>query len=259
MKIGVLVKSVPNSESSLKVDSSKAWVDEAGINFELNESDGYALEEALLIKERIGADSEVVVISMGTDERGPKIIRECLAKGGDRGIHISENDNFVKDPLVTSEILSKAIADEGFDLILSGLQTDDQGHGQTGVILGEMLGMSTATLAMALEFQDGSLKVKRELESGWFQWVTLPVPASVTIQSGINTPRYPSLRGIMGAKKKEIKTINKADLGVSEEGYQTVKELFTPKKEKQTVMIDGDADKVVSRLIEVFKSEIKVL
>jgi len=259
MKIGVLVKSVPNSESSLKVDGSKTWVEEEGVNFELNESDSYALEEALLIKEKQGGDSEVVVISMGPDDRGPKVIRECLAKGGDRGIHISETDHFVKDPLATSEIFSKAMVDEKFDLVLSGLQTEDQGHGQTGVLLGEMLGMSTATLAMALEIQDAGLRIKRELEAGWFQWITLPFPASVTIQSGINTPRYPSLRGIMGAKKKEIKTIQKSDLGVSGEALQSVRTLFTPQKDKQTIMIDGDVGQIVDKLVDVLKTEIKIL
>lgn len=259
MKICVLVKSIPGSESSLKIDGSKTWIEEAGVNFELNESDGYALEEALLIKEKVGGDSEVVVVSMGPDDRTPRVIRECLAKGGDRGIHIANKDNYVKDPLVVAEIFAKALAEEKFDLILSGLQTEDLGHGQTGVLLGEMLGMSTSTLAMALETQDSSLRIKRELEGGWFQWVTLPFPASITIQSGINNPRYPSLRGIMGAKKKEIKTIQRSDLEVSDEAFQTIRTLYTPEKEKQTVMIDGTVDQVVSRLVDIMKTKIKVL
>ena len=205
MKIAVLVKQVPGSESPLPLNSNQSWLDENGISYVMNECDNYAIEEALQIKEGNG-DGEVVVISLGP-ERVQKVIREGLAKGADRAIHVQIDSDALADPLIIASLLTEAIRDEKFDLILSGLQSDDLGMGQTGIIVGELLDMSTASLAMATELSEGKIKVKRELEAGFFQWVSMSLPASITIQSGLNTPRYPSLKGIMGAKKKEINVV----------------------------------------------------
>jgi electron transfer flavoprotein beta subunit len=162
------------------------------------------------------------------------------------------------DPFATAQVIADVIKDENFDLIFSGLQSDDVGSGQTGVILGEMLGMATATLVMATEIQEGSIKVKRELESGWFQWVSMSTPASITIQSGINQPRYPSLKGIMGAKKKEIKVVDQSTIAAPEK-QQSFANIYLPTADKKTEMIEGNIDQMVSRLIDVLKTEIKVL
>lgn len=259
MKIGVLVKQVAGSESPLRIDSTEKWVEEGSIDFTTNESDSYALEEALQIIERSGGDGEVVVISMGPAERTPKIIREALAKGGNRAIHIQEEAPYETDPFIIASIFAEAVKEEKFDLILSGLQSDDLGSGQTGVILGELLGMSTATLVMGVELLDGKLRAKRELESGWFQWVTLPFPACITIQSGLNQPRYPSLKGIMGAKKKEIKSISKGDVIGSAVPMQGLSTMYLHKAEKRTEMIEGSADQVVDRLVDIFKKDIKAI
>ena len=258
MKIGVLVKQVAGSESPLRIDSSAKWVEEGGIDFTTNESDSYALEEALQIVERSGGDGEVVVISMGPADRTPKVIREALAKGGHRAIHIQEDSPFETDPFVVAGIFAEAVKDENFDLILTGLQSDDLGSGQTGVILGELLGMSTATLVMGVELLGDKLRVKRELESGWFQWVTLPFPACITIQSGLNQPRYPSLKGIMGAKKKEIRAVPKNDLMGDLKPLQEYSNLYLHKAEKRTEMLEGSADEVVEKLVDIFKTQIKV-
>ncbi len=259
MKIGVLIKQVASSESPLRIDSNEKWIDEESVDFATNESDSYALEEALQIIERSGGEGEVVVISMGSAERTPKIIREALAKGGHRAIHIQEEPPYETDPYIIASIFAEAVKDESFDLILTGLQSDDLGSCQTGVILGELVGMSTATLVMGVELQDGKLRVKRELEAGWFQWITLPFPACITIQSGLNKPRYPSLKGIMGAKKKEIKSITKSDIKVSGTPLQEFSKLYLHKAEKRTEMIEGSADQIVDRMIDIFKKEIKVI
>ena len=161
----------------------------------------------------------------------------------------------VIDPLVTASLFAHALKEENFDLIFTGLQSDDLGMGQTGIILGEMLGMATASLAMATELSDGKIKVKRELEAGWFQWVSLTLPASVSIQSGLNTPRYPSLKGIMGAKRKELKVVTPNAIDAT----QSLEKVYLPKSEKQTVMIEGSADQIVEKLVETFRNEIKVL
>ena len=254
MKIAVLVKQVPGSESALPLNNYQNWIEESSVTFVMNPPDNYALEEALLIRERLD-EGEVVVVSMGPD-RVQKVIREGLAKGADRAIHIQESNEVVKDPLLIAKSFSTVLKEENFDLVLSGLQSDDTGMGQTGVLIGEMLGASTATLAIETRLEEGHIKVKRELEAGWFQWVQLPLPASISIQSGLNTPRYPSLKGIMGAKKKEIKCIS-PDLDLKDS--QTIDKVFIPQTSKQTEVIEADLDIVVNRIVEILKSEIKVL
>ena len=252
MKIAVLVKQVPGSESPLNIDSSKKGLDESQVTYITNESDNYAIEEALQICDK-GEEGEVVIISMGP-ERVQKAIREALAKGAHRAIHINTNSSASSDPLVTASALASIMKDEKFDLIFSGLQSDDLGFGQTGVILGEMLEMSTATLAMSTEVADGKIRVKRELESGYFQWITMTLPASISVQSGCNTPRYPSLKGIMGAKKKEITEVQFDEI----DPFQSVKRLYSPSTSKETVMIEGSTENIVEKLVDVLKNEIKI-
>ena len=252
MKIAVLVKQVVGSESALEISQDQKWIDDSSATFVMNPPDNYAIEEAMLIKEKIGV-GEVVIVSMGP-QRVQKVIREGLSKGADRGIHIETESLKEIDPLYISKVLAETLRDENFDLILSGLQSDDSGMGQTGVLLGELLNMSTATLAIETDIDQNKIRVKRELESGWFQWVELEFPASVSIQSGINQPRYPSLKGIMGAKKKEIKVIPAPQV----EKRQSISEIFVPKKSKETEFIETDIDSTVERIIEILKTEVKV-
>tara|TARA_B110000263_G_scaffold67687_1_gene58572 strand:- start:10223 stop:10984 length:762 start_codon:yes stop_codon:yes gene_type:complete len=252
MKIAVLVKQVIGSESALEISDDTTWIKEENASFVMNPPDNYAIEEALLIKEKIG-EGEVVIVSQGPT-RVQKVIREGLAKGADRGIHIEENGQMETDPLSIAKSLTNALKDENFDLVLSGLQSDDTGMGQTGVLVGELLGMSTATLAIETDIDKEQIKVKRELESGWFQWVTLQTPSSVSIQSGINQPRYPSLRGIMGAKKKEIKVFQSQNA----EKQQSLDKVFIPQTSKETEIIDTDLNSAVDRIVEILKSEVKV-
>ena len=252
MKIAVLVKQVVGSESALEISQDQKWIDDSSATFVMNPPDNYAIEEAMLIKEKIGV-GEVVIVSMGP-QRVQKVIREGLSKGADRGIHIEIESLKEIDPLYTSKVLAETLRDENFDLILSGLQSDDSGMGQTGVLLGELLNMSTATLAIETDIDQNKIRVKRELESGWFQWVELESPSTISIQSGINQPRYPSLKGIMGAKKKEIKVIPAPQV----EKRQSISEIFVPKKSKETEFIETDIDSTVERIIEILKTEVKV-
>ena len=252
MKIAVLVKQVPGSESPLSIADSNVWLDEEKVAYIMNESDNYALEEALLLQEGT-QDCEVVVVSLGP-ERVKKIIREGLAKGADRGIHLNMNSSDVTDPLSIAKIFADALKSENFDLILSGLQSDDLGHGQTGIIIGELLNMSTGSLAVSTKLDGDQIAIKQELEAGFFQNVRMSLPASITIQSGLNTPRYPSLKGIMGAKKKEIKTL---DIDSSDQKLK-ISKLYLPSSSNEITMIDGPADQIVENLVKVFKSEIKI-
>ena len=252
MKIAVLVKQVIGSESALEISEDSSWVKEDNASFVMNPPDHYAIEEALLIKEKVG-EGEVVIVSQGP-ARVQKVIREALAKGADRGIHIEENGDIETDPLSIAKSLSSALKEENFDLILTGLQSDDTGMGQTGVLVGELLNMSTATLAIETDIDEEKIRVKRELESGWFQWVTLDSPSSISIQSGINQPRYPSLKGIMGAKKKEIKVLPSENA----EKKQYIDKVFVPQNSKETEVIDTDLNSTVERIVEILKSEVKV-
>ena len=252
MKIAVLVKQVFGSESALQITDDSKWVKEDNASFVMNPPDNYAIEEALIIKEKLG-EGEVVIVSQGPT-RVQKVIREGLAKGADRGIHIEESGQIETDPLSIAKSIVSAIKDENFDLVLSGLQSDDTGMGQTGVLVGELLNMSVATLAIETDIDKEKIRVKRELESGWFQWVTLGSSASVTIQSGINQPRYPSLKGIMVAKKKEIKVIESLSL----DRKQSVDKVFVPQTSKETEIIDTDLNSAVNRIVEILKTEVKV-
>jgi len=258
LKIGVCVKQVPAKDAPLAIVEGGAWIRESDIGFETNEPDSYALEEALRLKEK--HSGEVVAISMGP-ERAKQTIKEALAKGADRGIHVADNEFFKLDPLNSARSLAAAVKSENFDLILTGLQSDDQGFGQTGVLLAELLGRPHATIIMAIEVDAGAqrMKLKRELEAGWFQWVELPLPAVLSIQSGINKPRYATLKGIMAAKKKEIATVQRASLGIPDSPTQRVERIYVPQKTKKTEFITGQPKEIAAKLIEKLRHEARVL
>jgi electron transfer flavoprotein beta subunit len=256
VKIGACLKQVPAKDAPLTIADGGAWIRESDVGFETNEPDTYALEEALRLKEKHGG--EVVAISMGP-ERVKQTIKEALAKGADRGIHVADAKFFKLDPLGSARSLAAAIEKENFDLILTGLQSDDQGFGQTGVLLAELLGRPHATIIMAIEMMDSRMKLKRELEAGWFQWVELPLPAVITIQSGINKPRYATLKGIMAAKKKEIATVERSSLGVADSKTQQIERIYVPQKTKQTEFITGTPKEAAGKLIEKLRHEARVL
>jgi electron transfer flavoprotein beta subunit len=256
MKIAVCVKQVPAKDAPLRIAADGVWIRETDIGFEMNEPDSFALEEALRLKEKHGG--EVVAISMGP-ERAKQTIKEALAKGADRGIHVADDKFFLLDPLGAAKSLSAALRKESFDLILTGLQSDDLGAGQTGVLLAELLGLPHATIIMQIEVQEGRLKLKRELEAGWFQWVELPLPAVISIQSGINKVRYASLKGIMAAKKKEIVTIPRESLGVAHEPTERVERIYVPQKTKKTEFITGTPKEAAAKLLEKLRHEARVL
>jgi electron transfer flavoprotein beta subunit len=233
LKIIVCIKQVPAKDAPLSIAGN--WIRESDIGFEMNEPDSYALEEALRLKEKHGG--EVIALSMGP-ERVKQTIKEALAKGADRGIHIAD-DNFAQlDPLGSAKSLAAAIAKENPDLVLTGLQSDDHGFGQTGALLAGVLDRPHATIIMAIEVQDGKMRLKRELEAGWFQHMECPLPAVLTIQSGINKVRYATLKGIMAAKRKEI---------------------YVPTKTKKTEFLSGTPKEAAAKLVEKLKFEARVI
>jgi electron transfer flavoprotein beta subunit len=254
VNIIVCIKQVPAKDAPLSIAGN--WIRESDIGFEMNEPDSYALEEALRLKEKHGG--EVIALSMGP-ERVKQTIKEALAKGADRGIHIAD-DNFAQlDPLGSAKSLAAAIKQQKHDLVLTGLQSDDHGFGQTGVLLAGVLDVPHATIIMAIEVDGQKIKLKRELEAGWFQHIECPVPAVLTIQSGINKVRYATLKGIMAAKKKEITTIARESLGVSVEPTQRVEKIYVPVKSKKTEFLTGAPKEVASKLVEKLKFEARVI
>ena len=255
MKICVLIKQVPDKDSKIVINADAKSIDTANITNIMNESDSYALEEALLLKEKHGG--EVVVCSLG-NQSSNEIIKTALAKGADKGIHLVNNQNNYLDILSIAKIIAKQLEDENFDLILSGLQSDDSGNCQLGLLIAELLNTSHSSLVMSTELlNDNTLKVKQELENGWFQWTELSLPASLTIQSGINTPRYASLRGIMMAKNKPLDAIE-----VNSSDYESqlgLEKLYIPSKSKETKFLEGTTEDIATEILNVLTDEIKVL
>lgn len=252
MKICVCIKQVVTREWQLRVNDQKTWIRDQDASFELNEPDAYALEEALRLKEKHGG--EVVACCAGP-ARATQVIREALARGADRAIHVESDALAAADANAVAEALAGAIKDEGVDLVLTGLQSDDQGFGQVGVVLAEKLGIPHATIIMEVQATEGTLRVKRELEGGWFQWVALPMPALLTIQSGINQLRYATLKGIMAAKKKEIKKVTPAAVVPS----QRIASIYFPEKGKKTQMIAGSPAEAAKELVKRLRDEARAL
>ncbi len=255
MKILVAIKQVPERDAQIHVAADGKWIDEGDLNYTINEPDAYALEEALQLKEKNGS-GEVVVVCAGP-ERVTSTLREALAKGADRAIHIEVDDLMERDTLGVARILADAVKPEAPDLILTGLQSDDLGLGQTGVVLAELLGIPHATIIMQVEVVGSGLKVKRELEDGWFQHVEMPLPALLTIQSGGNKLRYATLMGIKKAKTKETRTVQAA---ASATGPAIALErVYLPEKQKKTEMLTGTPAEVAAKIVEKLKFEVRVI
>jgi electron transfer flavoprotein beta subunit len=256
LKILIAMKQVPVRDSRLRPDSTGRWIEESDLNFEINEPDAYALEEALQLKEKHGG--EVVALCAGP-ARAQQSIREALAKGADRALHIEEENLPALDALGAARLLAAAAKPENPDLILTGLQSDDLGYGQTGVIMAELLGRPHSTIIMSVEVAGPNLRVKRELEDGWFQHIEMPLPAVLTIQSGINKLRYATLMGIKKARTKEIKRLTAADLGGLSSPSAVIESVQAPRKTKQATILEGDPKTAAAKLVEKLRFEARVI
>ena len=253
MKIAVCVKQVPTREWQPRLSDDRTGIREQDAAWELNEPDAYALEEGLRLKEKHGG--EVVVCAAGP-ARVSAVIREALARGADRAIHVQDDALGRADAAAIAEALAGAMQDEQFDLVLTGLQSDDQGHAQTGVVLAARLGRPHATIIMDVQVDGAALRVKRELEGGWFQWLAMPLPAVLTIQSGINQLRYATLKGIMASKKKAVRMVAPA---AAVTPRLEVVALYVPEKTKQTAMLNGSPAEAAAALVKKLREEARVL
>jgi len=256
MKIIVAIKQVPERDARVRIDANGQWSPEFDQQYALNEPDAYALEEALQLKEKHGA--EVIAVSVGP-ERVAAALRDALAKGADRALHLQCDAVGSLDALGVARLLAAAVKPENADLLLTGLQSEDLGQGQTGVILAELLGLPHASLIVRVEKTESGFTVKRELEEGWFQCIEVPAPAVLTIQSGGNKLRYATLMGIKRAKAKEVRRIAATELVKLPAPTAILERVTLPLKQKSTQMLTGSPKESATALIEKLKQEARVL
>ncbi len=256
MRIVVAIKQVPARDSQLRIAASGQSIESSDLAYEINEPDAYALEAGLRLKEKHGG--EVVALCAGP-ERAGQSIREALAKGADRAIHIEE-DTAALDPLACARLLAAAVKSESPDLVLTGLQSEDLGLGQTGVILAELLGLPHATIIVEIEALPGVIRVKRELEGGWFQQIEIGLPALLAVQSGIGKLRYATLMGIKKAKSKEVRRVTAASLGVAPAAPGiVVQRIYLPERTRRTQLFAGDPQQAAAQLVEKLRFEARAI
>ncbi len=257
MKILVCIKQVPDMASRFKVNGEGTWYDETDLAFRMNEYDEYAVEQAVQLKEQLGNTPDITVLSIGPD-RVVEAIKKALAMGCDRGVHFQDNASFRKDPWQIASAIAGFSRDKKFDLIFFGLQSQDRGSGQVGAIAAELLGIPCATTVFGFAFADGVITAKRELEGGIKAVVKLKLPALITCQLGLNTPRYPTLPNIMKAKKKEVLAFPVADVLKEKELTATVR-AYSPEKKGSGVVLEGDVNDMAGKLVGILKEKTKVV
>lgn len=257
MKILVCIKQVPDMASRFKVNGEGVWYDETDLAFRMNEYDEYAVEQAVQLKEQLGNTPDVTVLSIGPD-RIVETIKKALAMGCDRGVHIQDNASFRKDPWQMASTIAGFARDKNFDLIFTGMQSQDRGSAQVGPITAELLNIPCVTTVVGFAFADGVITAKRELEGGIKAVVKLKLPALITCQLGLNTPRYPTLPNIMKAKKKEILSFPIAGFPQEKELTATIS-AYPPEKKGTGVVLEGDVNDLVGKLIGILKEKTKVV
>lgn len=258
MEIVVCVKQVPETaEADIIIDSSERDVDKLGLVYDINEWDDYAVEEALRIKEKHGGT--VTIVTVGSED-SDKVLRKCLAKGADRAIRVTDPKLEVADAYIVAKVLSKVIMNLPYDLILTGVQASDDGYAAIGPAIAEFLGIPSATLAKKIEFKEGFTRIHRELEGGLEEVVEIRLPAVISVQTGINEPRYVSIMGIRKAAQKEIKVMSLADLGLDETEvgracfWMNVEKMYIPPVVKRTEFLNGSPVEIAEKIIEILKS-----
>ena len=257
MKILVCIKQVPDMESRFKANSSGVWYDEADLAWRMNEYDEYAVEQAIRLKEQLGDAPDVTVISIGPDRVG-ETIKKALAMGCDRAVHIQDPSAATKDPWQIASALTSFAKDKGFDLIFTGMQSQDRGSAQVGITVAELLGIPCTTTLVGFAYDNGVITAKRELEGGIKGVVKLKTPALVTCQMGLNVPRYPTLPNIMKAKKKEMLVIPVAEL-LQEEALASTISFHPPAKKGGGIVLEGEVGHLVDQLFGILKEKTAVL
>ncbi len=259
MDIIVCVKRVPDtSQSDVAIARDGRSIETGNLVFDINEWDRYAVEEAVLLKEKLGGS--VTVVSLGPADT-EDTLRRCLATGADAAIRLTDQAFTGSDAATIARILYQVIKGLKFDLVLTGAQASDDGYGQVGPALAGLLSLPHASLVTHLEIANGKARVNRELEGGLQEVLEVPLPAILTIQTGINDPRYVSIMGVRKAAKREIGALTLNGLGlkeaeVGESGSATrLARLFPPPVTKQAEVLQGTPEEVVTKLTQVLKEK----
>ncbi|MFH0781157.1 MAG: electron transfer flavoprotein subunit beta/FixA family protein [Pseudomonadota bacterium] len=256
MKILVCMKQVPDMESKFKLLPGALWYDTADLAWRMNEYDEYAVEQAVRLKEQVGS-GDITVLSIGPD-RIKETMKKALAMGCDRGVQVADDTAWAKDPLTIAGIIAEYARSQGFSCIFTGMQSQDRGSGQVGVLLAEMLGLPCVTTIVDFAHANGEYLVKRELEGGVRAIVKVNGPAVFTCQLGLNSPRYPTLPNIMKAKKKELLTVPVEQLQKTAIGQKTTR-IFFPEKKGGGLILEGDVATLADQLITILKEKTAVL
>jgi electron transfer flavoprotein beta subunit len=259
MKILVMVKQVPDTATQVKIAGDGKQIDTAGITWIVSPYDEFAVEEALRIKEKRG-QGEVVAVTLGPD-RAKEALRSALAMGCDRAVHVNDPALATADTLTTARALAAVIKQEAPQLVLCGRQAIDDDMGAVGAQLAEVLGWPCASWIMeeTVDADAKSVRVGRQVEGG-LEVFELPLPAVLSAQKGMNEPRYPTLKGIMGAKKKEIKDVKAADLGLT----SVTPELSITRLEALPArppgrVIPGETKDAVKELVRALREDAKAI
>ena len=256
MKILVCIKQVPDMESRFKLNGEGTWYNEADLAFRMNEYDEYAVEQAVQLKEQLGGEPEITILSIGPD-RVVEAIKKALAMGGDRGVHVKDDKYYQKDPWQIAAAIAGHAKGQDYDLIFAGMQSQDRGSAQVGVTVAEQLGFACATTLVGFAYDNGTVTAKRELEGGSKGVVKLKLPAVVTCQLGLNTPRYPTLPNIMKAKKKELLVVPVGDL-LTETELTATDRMYPPAKKGGGIVIEGEVSAQVEQLLGILKEKTTV-
>ncbi|MGD8505507.1 MAG: electron transfer flavoprotein subunit beta/FixA family protein [Candidatus Bathyarchaeota archaeon] len=258
MNIIVCVKHVPETaEAEIKIDNTGKTIEKTDLVFDINEWDDYALEEAVLLKEKLGGT--VTAITVGSED-AESTLRKCLARGADEAIRLTDPKFEGSDGYVIAKIISKVIKDTPFDLVLTGAQAGDDGYAMVGPILAELLGIPHITMVKKIELNNEVAKVNRELEGGLEEILEVKMPAVLAIQTGINEPRYVSIMGTRKAMKKEIKILGLAEVGLSENevgqagSWIKMEKMYVPPVEKQAEFLKGSPEEIATKIAEILKA-----
>lgn len=257
MKLLVCIKQVPDLESRFKANAEGVWYNETDLAFRMNEYDEYAVEQAVQLREKLGDGCELTVLSIGPD-RVVEAIKKSLAMGCDNAVHIQDSAASSKDPWQIASIIATYAKDKGFDVIFTGMQSQDRGSAQVGVTVAEQLGLACTTTIIGFDYDNGTITAKRELEGGIKAAVKLKTPALVTCQLGLNVPRYPTLPNIMKAKKKEVTAIAVGDL-LKEAALATTTSFHPPAKKGGGIVLEGDVGDLVDKVLAILKDKTAVL
>ncbi|SDO98288.1 electron transfer flavoprotein subunit beta/FixA family protein [Desulforhopalus singaporensis] len=256
MKLLVCMKQVPDMESKFQIDGNGTWYSLEDLAWRMNEYDEYSVEQAVLIKEQLG-DVDVTVLSIGSD-KVKETMKKALAMGCDRGVHIDDANVFTREPYEIAGIIAEFAKDKGFDVILTGMQSQDRGSGQVGLLVAEMLDIASVSTIVSCCCTSEDVEVARELEGGIKAKIKVKLPALLTCQLGLNVPRYPTLPNIMKAKKKELLTLPGEDF-LQVAPRMTTEAMFIPEKKAGGIILEGDENELADKLIAILKEKTAVL